>query len=87
MSLLERETKAEEREKSAWNERAKLTATYINGVAVALIAVGGFSPAFAPKPAQIAAAPSTLTYLSVGVCFGVSIALHLVARSILRSLR
>ena len=73
------------------NEKAKLSATYINGLAITIFAVGGLAfavgglaPLFsslysgtpAPLPAWAIAAIST-------VCFLGSAALHFVARSIL----
>ncbi|MCJ2127407.1 amino acid transporter [Methylobacterium sp. E-045] len=33
------------------NERAKLTAAYVNGVAIAVLAVGGLAPLFAQRTA------------------------------------
>lgn len=37
------------------NERAKLTATYINGIAIAIFAVGSFAPALNTSPGSIRA--------------------------------
>lgn len=66
------------------NERTKLTATYINGVAIAVFAVGSFAPA-------IASLNNTSSLLSVGnlvvvICLGASGALHFLARRTLKGL-
>lgn len=66
------------------NEQAKLTANYVNGVAIAIFAVGGLG-SFIP----VVAAPGNLTPLSViigGICFALSFALHMVARRVLMRL-
>ena len=66
------------------NERAKLTATYLNGVAIALLAVGSFAPmvsAFGTPSRSI----NTLA-AQIGICLIVSGILHLVARRFLRRL-
>ncbi|MGA0533486.1 amino acid transporter [Hansschlegelia sp. KR7-227] len=67
------------------NERLKLTATYVNGLAIAVAAVGGFAPIFSMLAAQTA--PTWLLIVFVAVCFPFSIVLHLVARRALRGLR
>lgn len=78
MSLLEDEKKAEERAKAVTNERAKLSATYVNGLAIALVAVGTLSPAVSSSPATPRA---TLIQAAVGlVCLVASLILHLQAR-------
>lgn len=70
------------------NERAKLTATYVNGVAVAVLAVGGLSPAFAQRPpGPIDPATSIQIALTSLICIGISAVLHWMGRSILRGLR
>ena len=70
------------------NEKAKLTATYVNGLAIATAAVGGLAPLFSTL---YSAAPPGVPYWAVGagccVCFAGSIALHLVARRILEGLK
>lgn len=68
------------------NERAKLSATYLNGVAIAVLAVGGLAPLAADFTRQ-AAVVSGQTELLVGGCVLVSGSLHVVARSILNLLR
>jgi hypothetical protein len=51
---------------NAREERIKLTATYLNGLAIAVMAVGGFAP-------LVSGAPNAAT---VAVCLVISIALH-----------
>lgn len=87
MSLLEDEKKAEERAKSIHNEQAKLTATYLNGLAIALLAIGGFTPIFSGR---LVGADRPTFFASLGamlICLGISPILHLRARALLRSLR
>ncbi|CAA2107714.1 hypothetical protein MBUL_04299 [Methylobacterium bullatum] len=70
------------------NERAKLTATYVNGVAIAVLAVGGLAPLFAQR--AIAAGPPGqpwLTRVLSLLCICVSGVLHWAARGFLRELR
>lgn len=69
----------------AHNERLKLTATYVNGVAIALIAVGGFAPVVTVLVNQ--AAPSATVLLLAVICQGLSVVLHLIARRVLRELK
>jgi len=67
------------------NERTKLTATYLNGVAIAVLAVGGFAPVVNVTNVQ-----STVTgpvMLSAAICLFISAALHLIARTILKGLK
>lgn len=66
------------------NERAKLTATYVNGVAIAVLAVGGLAPVFAVRPSGT---PSLSVLASSILCFCVSAALHWAARRFLKELR
>ncbi len=67
------------------NERTKLTATFLNGLAVAIFAVGGLAPAFTTlygdRPVALPLA------LGVLVCLLASGALHYWARRSLRGLR
>ncbi|WP_160007940.1 amino acid transporter [Rhizobium sp. 18055] len=67
------------------NERTKLTATYVNGLAIAVIAVGGIAPAFGAANGISALTPPLV--LTVCVCLFLSAALHLLARRILKGLR
>jgi len=68
------------------NEQAKLTATYLNGLAIALFAVGGLAPVFSGIYSGTITDGHTLA-IGSGSCFVASIALHFVARMILRRLR
>lgn len=67
------------------NERTKLTATYLNGIAIAVFAVGSFAPTVAALGAYTAS-PLT-TRIVVTICLLASGALHLLARGVLRGLR
>lgn len=66
------------------NEQAKLTANFINGVALTVFAVGGLSPFIAA--AYGAAGPRPLLLVMALYCLGVSFALHYLARRVLRRL-
>lgn len=67
------------------NERTKLTATYLNGIAIALFAVGSLGSLFAGlnSPSGV----TTFTGVLIGICLPVSVALHWVARMVLRGLK
>lgn len=65
------------------NEQAKLTATYLNGLAVGLAAVGGIAPWIGA--AQAGGASVVLAVVTTG-CTVVSVALRLGARRVLRRL-
>lgn len=66
------------------NEQTKLTATFLNGLAIAIFAVGGLAPLFSNlyNPAGIPA----LVYLVGAVCFVASVVLHWTARQVLKGL-
>jgi hypothetical protein len=69
------------------NERMKLTATYINGISIALFAVGGLAPLFSTLYASAGSAqPMWVIAIVSLICFILSVALHFVARWILRGL-
>ncbi len=70
--------------KTTFNEQAKLTATYINGLAVAVMTVGGFSPLVGMLQGR--GVDSSLGYFALG-CVVLSLVLHLVARSVLEGMR
>lgn len=70
--------------KLSFNERAKLTASYINGIAIAVMAAGGFSPVVLTLQGE--SANSNLNYFALA-CFVISLLLHLIARSVLEGLR
>ena len=66
------------------NEQAKLSANYLNGVAIAVFAVGSLGsliPALARD-----GGPTIFSVVVSGVCFVLSLALHLIARRVLRRL-
>jgi hypothetical protein len=67
------------------NERTKLTATYFNGVAIAVVAVGGFAPLISAANSTAALWP-TVVPTSV-ICLFISGTLHLAARRILKGLK
>ena len=68
------------------NEQTKLTATYLNSLAIAIWAVGGFAPLVAALSSDLPPSrPMTLLAL-VSVCFAASGALHSLARRLLRDL-
>lgn len=67
------------------NERTKLTATYLNGIAIALLAVGALAPLIGYLNTGGGDA-ATLTLISAS-CVGVSVFLHWIARRFLGSLR
>ncbi len=67
------------------NERTKLTATYLNGLAIALFAVGSLSSLFTGL--NSATGRSALMGVLVGLCIPVSVALHWGARLVLRGLK
>lgn len=62
------------------NERTRLTAAYLNGLAIAIFAVGGFAPivsyAYASKDGQ----PLWVIVVVTLICVLGSVALHLLAR-------
>ena len=67
------------------NERLKARATYLNGIAVAVLAIGGLAPV--ATAAAAASAPSTAALLVGSVCLAMSFALHSSAMWVLGQLR
>lgn len=67
------------------NERAKLTATFLNGIALATFAVGSLGPSVATVTGGIP--PSRPVLLLAAGCFVLALALHLLARRLLGNLR
>ena len=65
------------------NEQAKLTATYLNGIAIALAAVGGIAPWIAS--AETLTISPLRAVLTVG-CFATSVGIHWAARRVLGKL-
>lgn len=68
------------------NEQAKLTATYVNGVAIAFAALGGIAPWIPQFAHGSGSEMATLAAISL-VCFSLSIGLHYVARKTLKRLK
>ena len=66
------------------NERAKLTAMWVNGVAVASVAVGGISPSVAIFSGTASALTASALLVGWSLLAGI---LHLVARRLLGALR
>jgi hypothetical protein len=70
------------------NERAKLTAAYLNGVAIGLLLIGAFAPVFSFMFAAQASRPSlTLLGVAILVCQLGSGCLHWIARRVLGGLK
>lgn len=70
------------------NERTKLSATYANGLAVAIFAVGGFAPFI--STALSAVSPGTHfgpVLFVMAVCWIISGTIHWAARQALQDLR
>jgi hypothetical protein len=73
--------------KTVRNEKRKLTASWFNAIATALMAAGGF----APVASQIYGFGSnrideTLIFFSSAVCVAVSLGLHVIGRQLLGGL-
>ena len=68
------------------NEKAKLSATYLNGLAIAVMAVGGFAP-LVSFPFSGDGRSLWTTVMVVVICIVISIALHLIARRVLAGLK
>ncbi|WP_136686181.1 amino acid transporter [Falsirhodobacter xinxiangensis] len=67
------------------NEQTKLTATFVNGLAIAVFAVGGVTQAI-----KALTDPATVNARSIAVtaiCFSLAIALHWMARWILGKMK
>lgn len=67
------------------NERIKLLATYLNGVGIAIFAVGGFAPIISSLYSQTG--PTLILMLVSLVCFLVSAVLHYAASNVLKRLK
>lgn len=66
------------------NEQAKLSATYLNGLAIAMFAVGGLAPSIGMAAGSVPV-KATVGAL-MGYCLIASLCLHWMARRILRRL-
>jgi hypothetical protein len=67
------------------NERTKITATYLNGLAVAIFAIGSLAPIVSAANAQ--ASIGWQLAISATICAFASIVLHLFSRRILKGLQ
>jgi hypothetical protein len=73
--------------KAVRNERVKLTANFLNGTAIAVMAVGGLTPVVqAMRTITLAAGDWWRTTLIVLVCTFIAGALHLTGRAVLGGL-
>jgi VIT1/CCC1 family predicted Fe2+/Mn2+ transporter len=68
------------------NEQAKLTATYFNGLAIAVFAVGALAPVFSYAFGSMAGQPLWAVTATAASCLVASAALHFIARRLLRKL-
>lgn len=66
------------------NEQTKLLATYLNGLGIAVFAVGSLAPAFSNLYGT--SGPSWFLVITSSLCVFVSAILHLMARRVLRRL-
>lgn len=66
------------------NEQTKLTATFLNGIGIAVFAVGGLAPVFSSLYTE--GGPSNFLLAMSVVCFSAAMGLHWIARAILRRL-
>lgn len=67
------------------DERVKLSATWLNGLSIAIFAVGGFAPMLT-RLYDGRALDKSLLAIAAG-CFLAAFAIHLMARDILRRLK
>ena len=68
------------------NEKVKLTATYLNGLAIAVFAVGGLAPIVAIVSGTTQSVTATSVVILTSICVCLSAGLHLGARRTLRKL-
>lgn len=67
------------------NERTKLTATWLNGISIAMYAVGGLAPL--SSSIYNTGGPGILVAIGTLICFSAATALHLLARRTLKGLK
>ncbi|MCJ2054757.1 amino acid transporter [Methylobacterium sp. J-070] len=87
MSKLEDDKAEAERLKAMHNERTKLTATYMNGVAIAAIAVGGLAPIAQNHFETMSDLEIGLFFVKLVLCLVASFGLHLGASFLLRGMK
>lgn len=68
------------------NERAKLSANYLNGLAIAVAAVGGLAPLVSYEYGAAGVRPLWIVALVAFICLAASAVLHFTARRLLRGL-
>ena len=68
------------------NKQTKLSATYLNGLAIALFAVGGIAPLFSYALGSMAGQTLLTVAVWAAICLVVSLILHLTARIVLRNI-
>jgi hypothetical protein len=68
------------------NERLKLLATYLNGMAIAIFALGGLAPSFSMLYGNAAAGSAVFLAFVTISCLVASAALHYVASLVLKRL-
>lgn len=68
-----------------YNERVKLNAAFLNGLAIAVFAIGGFSPVVSGVFNE--SGPTGLTVFMGFICFSASCGLHFLGRLILGRLK
>jgi hypothetical protein len=74
--------------KMVHDERVKITAAFLNGIAIAVFVIGTFAPMVQSIwNAETRATDWSLTVLIGAICIGVSGALHFAARAVLAGLR
>jgi hypothetical protein len=70
------------------NERVKITATFLNGIAIAIFIIGTFAPAIQVARATDVPVDNWARTVVIGVvCIAAAGALHFTARAILGRLR
>ncbi len=73
--------------KAVHNERTKLAATYMNGVAIAAVAVGGLAPFTQNHFETMSGLEISLFFVKLCLCLIASAGLHLGASFLLRGLK
>jgi hypothetical protein len=68
------------------NEQAKLTAAYLNGLAITVFAIGGLGPMISYAFGDAGKSLWTIAIVAV-LCFAGSLALHFLARNRLKGMR
>lgn len=75
------------RQKSIHNERTKLAAAYLNGVAIAAVVVGGLAPIVANHFETMGGFDLGMFWVKLFLCLVTSLALHFGASRLLRNLQ